>query len=74
LKGESQELKTHSKKWIHRSRKLLNLKLLLPWNTWEIWDTMKRSNLRLIEIEGREKNTGQRHRKHFQQNQSRKYP
>lgn len=40
----------------------------------EIWDTMKRPILKIIGIEEGEKNSGERHRKCFQQNYRRTFP
>jgi hypothetical protein len=54
---------------------MLNLKKLLAQNIKKKkWDSTKRPNLRIIGIEEGEKNSGERHRKYFQQNYRRKFP
>ena len=53
---------------------MLNLKRNPGTKHIEIWHTMKKTNLGIVEIEERERNPGQKHRKYFQQNHRRKFP
>lgn len=50
-----------------------NVKKILAQNIQEIWDTMKRTNLRIIRIE-EGKETQIKDIKYFQQNHKRKFP
>ena len=49
-----------------RRKKIAKYKIILIKNTHNIWDTLKRQDLRIIGIEEGENNLVQRHRKYFQ--------
>ena len=73
-KRKSKALKTKQKGQKSQFKKMgkLNNKIQAQ-NIQEIWDTMKRPNLRIIGIEeGEKKNKGQRYRKYFQQKSQKK--